>query len=363
MTEGGPKPIIEVCGVSKIYGGQAAIDNVSLAIEDGEFLSIIGPSGSGKSTLLKMMINAITPTTGHVLLRGREVTSLSPEALGIVMVWQSLALFPHMSVAENVGFGLAMRKVPNVERDRRVARYLEIVDLQGMSTRSIHELSGGEQQRVALARALIIEPQVLLLDEPMGGLDKHRRAQMLAKFREIHRLTGVTVVMVTHDQTEAMITSSRVAVLNQGRIAQIGSAYEISRRPTTAFVAGFVGHKNVLRARVDAVDGDRITATTAVGRMAAIRPSWLDLPLAPGMQVAYVIDAFKVRVGSTGDNRVAGRLDVQSVSGGDTILEVAVQGLGSIRCEFPLDLAVQPLPAGEVGLSWATNDAYILPDA
>jgi ABC-type Fe3+/spermidine/putrescine transport system ATPase subunit len=352
-------PLLELRGLTKVYGGRAVVSDVSLAVTAGEFLSIIGPSGCGKSTLLKMVIGAVQPTSGQVLLRGQDVATLPREKLEVIMVWQSVALFPHMTVGENVGFGLAMRKLPARAIADRVARYLEMMDLPGWQPRRIDQLSGGEQQRVALARALVVEPSVLLLDEPMGGLDKHRRGSMLAKFREIHRNTGVTFVMVTHDQGEAMTTSSRIAILNRGVIEQTGSPEEVSRRPQTAFVARFVGHKNVFSATVVQAEGAEVTVSSPAGPLHAQRPVWSAFRPERGAAVAYVVDAFRVRTGHTEMNRVTGTLDMRSVSGGMEVLEVSVPGLGIVRCERAVMEAEAP-PDGSM-LSWRPEDAYVLP--
>ena len=351
-------PVLELRGLTKVYGGRAVVSNVSLAVTAGEFLSIIGPSGCGKSTLLKMVIGAVQPTSGEVVLRGQDVATLPREKLDVIMVWQSVALFPHMTVGENVGFGLAMRRLPARAIADRVARYLEMVDLPGLQSRRIDHLSGGEQQRVALARALVVEPSVLLLDEPMGGLDKHRRGTMLAKFREIHRNTGVTFVMVTHDQAEAMTTSSRIAILNRGVIEQTGSPEEVSSRPQTAFVARFVGHKNVFPATVAQADGARVTVSTSAGALQAQRPAWSTFTPDPGASVAYVVDAFRIRTGHTEINRVTGTLDMRSVNGGIEVLEVIVPGLGNVRCERAVtDGDTSP---DDTMLSWRSEDAYVL---
>lgn len=356
-------PILQMRALTKVYGRQTVVSEVSLDVKQGEFLSIIGPSGSGKSTILKMIAGIIPPTSGQILLRGQDISSLSQDRLGIVMVWQSLALFPHMNVADNVGFGLAVRGVKATERERRVSRYLEMVDLQGFEQRAVQGLSGGEQQRAALARALIVEPDVLLLDEPLGGLDKHRRAQMLRKLREIHRLTGVTVLMVTHDQGEAMITSSRLAVLNRGSIEQVGSPGEVTRTPKTAFVARFVGHKNVFPATVTAVNGSRVVVKSAAITLVGSRPQWINQGIVSGTTVAYVIDANKIVLGLNGDNRLTGRLDVRSVVGATEIVEAAVPDLGTVRCEWQVDSTSDSGLPDPLNLSWAAVDGYVLADA
>jgi ABC-type Fe3+/spermidine/putrescine transport system ATPase subunit len=366
MTGTSEDPVLEIRGVSKLYGRKSVLSDVSLTIYRGEFLSIIGPSGSGKSTILKLVVGTVKPTKGHILLRGEDIATLGPERLRMVMVWQSLGLFPHMDVGDNVGFGLAIRRVSRRDLRTRVAQYLEMVGLQGFERRRIDELSGGEQQRVAIARALIVEPQVLLLDEPMGGLDKHRRAQMLSKFREIHRLTGVTIVMVTHDQAEAMVTSGRLAVLNDGAIHQVGAPYEINNQPKTAFVAQFVGHKNVLPAVVVNANGPRLTVKSHAETLSGQAPRWISHDFQPGdevvyVEVVYVIDAYKVSFATNGDNSVNGHVDVRSVSGGTEVVELVVPGLATLRCERSVSSSIESELPDPVNLSWSAEDAYVLP--
>lgn len=255
----------------KHYGGKTfAVDDVSLEIEKGEFVTFLGPSGSGKTTTLMMIAGFEQPTGGHIALAGRAIDPVPPHRRNIGVVFQNYALFPHMSVARNVAFPLRMRGAPKAEIADRVAKMLAIVELSAFADAEPRRLSGGQQQRVALARALVFEPDVLLLDEPLGALDKNLREQMQIEIRRIHRELGVTTIYVTHDQTEAMTMSDRIVVFNGGKVEQVDAPLALYRRPNTPFVAGFVGDNNVL----DAVHGEggRIELP-GIGAIPAVAPS------------------------------------------------------------------------------------------
>jgi spermidine/putrescine transport system ATP-binding protein len=233
-------------GVSKRYGGHAAVDDVSLDIGEGEFFSLLGPSGCGKTTSLRMIAGFVEPDAGRVLLRGQDVTSVPPNKRPVNMVFQQYALFPHMSVFDNVAFGLSVKGVPRKEHRERVEELLRVVSLEGYEKRRPRQLSGGQQQRVALARALVNRPAALLLDEPLGALDVKLRKQMQLELKRIQHELGTTFVYVTHDQEEALAMSDRIAVMNDGEVEQIGSPREIYEHPASDFVADFVGTINVL---------------------------------------------------------------------------------------------------------------------
>ena len=243
--------------VRKRFGDVVAVDRVDLDVLDGEFFSMLGPSGSGKTTTLRMIAGFEVPTEGRVLLHGRDVTRQPPYERDVNTVFQDYALFPHMSVGENVGYGLMIGKIARDERRRRVDDALRMVRLEGYESRRPTQLSGGQRQRVALARALVNRPRVLLLDEPLGALDLKLREEMQIELKTIQQDVGITFIYVTHDQAEALTMSDRLAVFSQGRIEQIGAPAEVYERPATAFVAGFVGTSNLLRGEV---------ARTIVGR-------------------------------------------------------------------------------------------------
>src|ERR1700736_166615 len=236
--------------VTKRFGELTAIDQISLPVRRGELMTLLGPSGCGKTTLLNLVAGFLLPESGEIVIDGRQVTNIPTYRRETGIMFQSYALFPHMNVAENVGYGLRMRRLPKPEIARRVTDALALVKLEGVNDRKPRQLSGGQQQRVALARALIIRPKVLLLDEPFSALDRNLRAAMQVELKDIQRKLGVTTIFVTHDQGEALSLSDRMAVMAHGRIRQLGTAQEVYREPNDRFVASFVGDVNVLRARL-----------------------------------------------------------------------------------------------------------------
>ena len=245
-------PAIGLTGLRKSFGDNVAVDGIDLEIPDGELFSMLGPSGSGKTTVLRMIAGFEQPTAGTVSLAGLDVTRAAPFQRDVSTVFQDYALFPHLSVRQNVEYGLAVRKVGRAERRTRADEALAGVQMAGFGDRKPGQLSGGQRQRVALARALVVRPRVLLLDEPLGALDLKLRQQMQVELKQLQRDAGITFVFVTHDQEEALTMSDRIAVFNQGRIAQVGTAAEIYERPQTEFVAGFVGTSTVLTGRAAA---------------------------------------------------------------------------------------------------------------
>ena len=237
---------VRLLGIRRTFGEVAALDGVSLELPDGEFFCLLGPSGSGKTTCLRLIAGFDRPTAGRIEMHGRDVTDLPPYEREVNTVFQDYALFPHLSVAGNVGYGLDVRGVGRAERDRRVAEALELVRLPGVGERRPGQLSGGQRQRVALARALVDRPRVLLLDEPLGALDLKLRLEMQAELKAIQARVGITFVFVTHDQEEALSMSDRLAVFHAGRVEQVGTPAEVYERPASRFVAGFVGASNLL---------------------------------------------------------------------------------------------------------------------
>ena len=241
---------IRLRGLRRQFGDVVAVDNVDLDVDDGEFLTLLGPSGSGKTTVLRMIAGFEKPNAGTIELAGTDVTRMPPYARDVNTVFQDYALFPHMSVLDNIEYGLRVKKVAKPERVERARQALADVRLDGFGDRAPSALSGGQRQRVALARALVNRPRVLLLDEPLGALDLKLREQMQVELKEIQREVGITFVFVTHDQDEALTMSDRIAVFNEGRIEQIGTPLEVYEHPATVFVAGFVGTSNLLRDEV-----------------------------------------------------------------------------------------------------------------
>jgi putative spermidine/putrescine transport system ATP-binding protein len=261
-------------GATKRFGDVYALDKATLAIRRGEFMTLLGPSGCGKTTLLNLIAGFLAADEGAIEIDGTRVNDIPTYKREIGMMFQSYALFPHMSAADNIGYGLRMRGMPKPQVQRRVAEALALVRLTGVEERRPYQLSGGQQQRVALARALVISPKVLLLDEPFSALDRNLRASMQIEIKEIQRQLGVTTVLVTHDQSEALALSDRLAVMFQGRIRQVGTPAEIYRRPIDRTVASFVGDVNVLRAHVDSI-GDKAAAVVFGQERVAVRAAAL----------------------------------------------------------------------------------------
>jgi putative spermidine/putrescine transport system ATP-binding protein len=259
--------------VSKRFGSMVALQTMSLEIQPGELVALLGPSGCGKTTTLRLVAGFSFPDTGTVSIDGQDVSHLPPNKRGLGMVFQNYSLFPHMSVGENIAFGLQMAGVPKAEREASVQRMLDLIRLPDYGPRHISQLSGGQQQRVALARAIVTNPSVLLLDEPLGALDKNLREGMQVEIRRLQQTLGITTMMVTHDQEEAMTMSDRIVVMNEGRILQIGAPREVYERPRTRFVAEFLGTANILPCRVTARTGERIQLSSGVLDIGATVPA------------------------------------------------------------------------------------------
>jgi len=326
--------VVVLEGVSKAYGAVQALDAVDLAVQEGELLSLLGPSGCGKTTTLNVVAGFVEPDAGRVLIDGRDVTRLPAWQRGLGVVFQSYALFPHMSVAENVAFGLRERGVSRRDIDARVAEALALVRLPEAGTRRPGQLSGGMQQRVALARALVIRPRVLLLDEPLAALDRKLREEMRAELREIQRAVGITTVFVTHDQHEALGLSDRVAVMNAGRIEQLGPPRAVYEEPATRFVADFIGASSVL----DAVVLDARTVELAGGLRLEAQPA-----RAPGTRVQFLVRPERVELAAAGAGAVSARVRAVMYLGDHT--EVRLELPGGTR----LLATVRGGPAVDVG--------------
>ena len=277
---------IALAGVSKRFGKAEAVRDVSLAIGEGEFFSLLGPSGCGKTTTLRMIAGFELPDEGRIVLQGKDVTSVLPSRRPVNMVFQQYALFPHMSIYDNIAFGLKVKRVPRSQHRGRVLEMLRIIELEGLERRRPRQLSGGQQQRVALARALVNQPAALLLDEPLGALDVKLRKQMQLELKRIQHDVGTTFVYVTHDQEEALAMSDRIAVMNGGRVEQIGGPREIYEHPTTAFVADFIGSLNALEVTVGELVGGYAVMRLGEGERVIV-------PVGPGARTG---DSFRVAV-------------------------------------------------------------------
>jgi len=340
-------PIARFVGIGKTYdGANRVVDDLHLDIVRGEFLTLLGPSGSGKTTTLMMLAGFESPTFGEILLDGKPLSKLPPYQRQIGMVFQNYALFPHMTVAENIGFPLSVRHVPRAEIARRVDRALDMVQLGGFGARRPSQLSGGQQQRIAVARALVFEPKLVLMDEPLGALDKQLREQMQLEIKHLHDELGVTVVYVTHDQSEALTMSDRIAVFHQGRIQQLATPDKLYERPANAFVASFIGENNrfdgtlVARdgasCRVRLADGSELDATagTDIAPGAAVvlslRPERVTIGPRPGantlpaqmLEVIYLGDHCKLRMRVAGSEEFVAKVPAAGVAWnrGDTLI-------------------------------------------
>ena len=279
--------------ISKAFGSHTVVNALDLTIRRGEFLSLLGPSGSGKTTILMMLAGFEAPSSGEIRLEGRAIQNVPAYKRDLGVVFQNYALFPHMTVAENVAFPLRMRRIARAEIETRVKRSLEMVRLDSMSDRRPVQLSGGQQQRVALARAMVYEPKVVLMDEPLGALDKQLREEMQLELRDLHRSLGLTIVFVTHDQSEALTMSDRIAVFNAGEIAQVGTPREIYDHPRTRFVAEFIGETNVLEGTLTAFDGGMARLSLDGDRTLFARAGD---GLAPGQKILLCVRPERIRV-------------------------------------------------------------------
>jgi len=306
-----PAPVVELSGLTKRFRDVTAVEDVDLAIREDELLTLLGPSGCGKTTTLRMIAGFETPSEGVVRITGRDVTNTPPYNRDTGMVFQQYALFPHMSVADNIAFGLEMQGVPDEEIEQRVTDALEMVRLGGRGDRYPKELSGGQQQRIALARALVIEPSVLLLDEPLSNLDKKLREEMRLEILRLHRELDVSMVYVTHNQEEALTMSDRMAVMNDGHIHQVGSPEEVYQEPADEFVADFIGNANLLSGSVSAVDGDHYTVELDVGERVRLHRSTagaVDVAEGAGVTLLFRPERFAVDAGADADNTIEGEV-------------------------------------------------------
>lgn len=334
---------LELDRVGKQFGAQTVVEDFSLAVGKGEFISFLGPSGCGKTTTLQMIAGFLDPSHGAIRLEGRDLTAVPPARRALGIVFQSYALFPHMTAAENVAFGLEMRRVPRTERAERARAALAMVGLAGYEDRHPRRMSGGQQQRVALARALVIRPSVLLLDEPLSNLDAKLREDMQIELRQIQRTLGTTTILVTHDQNEAMSLSDRIVVMSQGRIEQIGTPQETYERPASAFVSRFLGKTNDFAATVD--------RTTAPARLVA--GSWSAAAPA-GLSGSVTVSIRPERIGF-GDAGLAAKIVTRIFQGNHWLFQCDSE-CGPAIVIRQNDGQAQPAEGDAVRLAWRPDD-------
>ena len=358
---------ISIQDVSKYYGSVHAVDRVSIDIAKGEFFSLLGPSGCGKTTLLRMLAGFEFPTTGEIFIDGQPMSSVPPNRRPVNMVFQNYAIFPHLNVSQNIGYSLQQDKLSKAEFNARVGEMLDLINLPGYEERASHELSGGERQRVALARALIRRPKVLLLDEPLGALDKKLREKMQLELRALQRSVGITFVFVTHDQEEALTMSDRVAVMFNGRYLQIDAPTTVYEAPQNREVADFIGTMNFFDARVDEVlDGEvRIDA----GPLGSLTASPRGLTFSVGQKSLAAIRPEKIRISRKQPpegNSVAGSMDDAAYLGDRSYYYVRIDGVEKAVAVSVQNMDSDQLTAenheGQFWLSWS-NDAVVVLNA
>jgi spermidine/putrescine transport system ATP-binding protein len=353
---------IELVGVTKRFGKVEAVHDVSVTIGEGEFFSLLGPSGCGKTTTLRMIAGFELPDEGSIVLQERDVTSISPNRRPVNMVFQQYALFPHMSIYDNVAFGLKVKRVPRQEHRDRVREILRVVELEGLERRRTRQLSGGQQQRVALARALVNRPAALLLDEPLGALDVKLRKQMQLELKRIQSELGTTFVHVTHDQEEALAMSDRIAVMNGGRVEQIGSPREIYEHPQTAFVADFIGSLNALELTVEELVGGYALMRLGEDERIVVR---VGSRARAGDMLRIAVRPERIRIGglesaADGGSRLEGTIVEIVYLGMYTQLHIET-GAGRVICHRLADESLATLrPGARVEVSWDADHASIL---
>jgi putative spermidine/putrescine transport system ATP-binding protein len=354
-------PLVSLRNLNKHYGDFAAVDNISLDIKDGEFLTFLGSSGSGKSTTLSMLAGFETPSSGEILVNDQSLVNVPPHKRDIGMVFQRYSLFPHLSVRDNIAFPLAIRKLAAAERDKRVDAMLKLVQLEQFAHRRPSQLSGGQQQRVAIARALVYEPRILLMDEPLGALDKKLREDLQDELRQLHRRLGITIVYVTHDQEEAMRLSQRIAIFSHGKIVGLGSGYDLYQNPPNAFVASFLGNSNFLKLKAQGNAAASFEGQSLSIRLTAGLHTDQDvlLMVRPEKALALSVAQAISEPLPSGWNEVSAKVVEVLFLGESQTCSVVTSG-GTSMTVKALSAAGMPLKAGDpVQVRWATADACV----
>lgn len=349
---------VELQDVGMTFGKTRAVGDVSFTVEGGEFFSILGPSGCGKTTILRMVAGFLQPTEGKILIGGKDMAGLGPDQRPTAMIFQSLALFPLMPVWENIAFGLEARGASKADRRRKADELLKLIALEGYGDRMPGELSGGQRQRVAIARALAVEPQVLLLDEPLSALDLKLRQHMRAELRALQKRTGVTFIYITHDQSEALAMSDRVAVMSAGVLQQVGAPRDLYDNPATPFVAKFVGETNAYPGTVRAIDGKTATIETAHGTMRGrAGPA-----LAVGSKASLYVRPEALKAASA-DNAVTATVDRFDFEGAFALIHARLPDEAPLVASVgSLDFANAPKPGETASFGFAPDHAVVLAD-
>jgi putative spermidine/putrescine transport system ATP-binding protein len=356
--KGEAAPFVRFRRVTKMFdaSGTPAVRELDLDVARGEFLTLLGPSGSGKTTTLMMLAGFERPTSGEILVEGIDISRTPAHKRGLGMVFQNYALFPHMTVAQNLAFPLQVRRMARDEIAARVKRALEMVRLEGLDRRRPGQLSGGQQQRVAVARALVFEPKAVLMDEPLGALDKSLREQLQYEIKRIHRELGVTILYVTHDQGEALTMSDRIAVFNKGRVEQCGAPGELYDRPANLFVAGFVGENNFLSADISGPPGDAVTARSLAGAMTAVNAGAGPGPCVIAVRPERIVIRPPVSESAT---RLTGTVAERYFAGDHVRLVVRLASGETVAVKASrIDAQGLPEPGAAVTIGWRAADAF-----
>jgi putative spermidine/putrescine transport system ATP-binding protein len=362
------RPALVLHDLRKDFGTIAAVDGINLEVRRGEFVTLLGPSGSGKTTTLRMVAGFMAPTSGSIEIDGTDMTRVPPHRRDVGMVFQNYALFPHMTAADNVAFPLRMRRRPASEIKKRVADALDLVKLGSHGDRYPRQLSGGQQQRIALARAVVFEPRLLLMDEPLGALDRKLRESLQLEIIRVSRELGATVLYVTHDQEEALVMSDRIAIFSMGRIEQLGSGEDLYDRPSSLFVADFIGESNILRGtyEVDGGSAGWITREGARWRVGGAAAARSDLPA--GVAAALVVRPERMRIlngeaGSDGMNTIDATVDEVLYLGPDTKYQLALPSGQRISIREPRETQGRELQRGDpVRVGWSVDHGLLVAD-
>lgn len=352
------RPMVELLGITKRFGSVAAVDDVSVTIQEGEYFSFLGPSGSGKTTVLRLVAGLLEPDAGQLHIGGADMRRTPPDERNLAVVFQSLALFPHLSVAQNIAFPLRMRRMARRERAAKVRAALELMQLPDIGERRINELSGGQRQRVALARALVYQPRLLLLDEPLSALDRRLREDMQLEISRLHREVGITILNVTHDQREAVLGSTRIAVMNGGKVMQCGSSRELFERPTSTFVAAFLGDPLLMAGSVTGAGEDRWLRSEGLSLRI---PGHIAAPTATVVLRPELLQVVPADIGTPGwDNELRGTVTFAAFDGTGVFAQVKIEDERMVTVHTASRSAERIIVGESVIVGWDAADVPVL---